>query len=262
MKSLFAFYSTLSLGCLLASSATAATLSGFVAASSSSSLGTGPLNANLTGTGGIDWALWNDVSNSAVSSFAPTNWKASDPLGLHSVNITPVPVVGQSASNTVRGSSSTTTTTFSYTDGTSPTSASGTSGLVFNNDLNFSGTGIQLQIKGDPAQLLQLDIWAGGFAATGNLTVTLPNATPVTLTSQAYSSIAPKDATLFTLFYQPDSASDLLTIAYTASNTTTNGHVAIQAVSIAAVPEPATATLILGTLALGGFSRRRKVIAA
>ncbi|EDY18031.1 protein of unknown function DUF1555 [Chthoniobacter flavus Ellin428] len=258
MKSLSAFYTALSLSWLLAASATASTLSGIVAGTSSS----GALNANLTGTGGIDWALWNDMSSTAVSSFAPTNWKASDPLGLHSVNITPVSVVGQSTSNFVRGSSLTTATTFSYSDGSSPASASGTSGLVFNNDLNFSNVGVQLQVKGDPTQLLQLDIWAGGFAATGNLTLTLPNATPVTLTSQAYSSITPKDATLFTVFYQPDSASDLLTIAYTSTNTTTSGHVGIQAVSISAVPEPATGTLLIGALALGGFSRRRKAIGA
>lgn len=260
MKSLSIFHSALCLGWLLAGSATAATLSATVAGTSSA----GALNANLTATGGIDWALWNDVSGTAVSSFAPTNWKATDPLGLHTVNITPVSVAGQASSTSVRGSSLTTATTFSYTDGSSPASASGTSGLVFNNDLNFSNVGVQLQVKGDPTQLLQLDIWAGGFASTGNLTLTLPNAAPVTLTSQAYSSFTPKDATLFTVFYQPDSATDLLTIAYTSTNTSASGHVGIQAVSVsvAAVPEPATGALLLGALALCGFTRRRKAIGA
>jgi hypothetical protein len=255
MKPLSAFHSALCFGWLLAASATAATLSATVAGTSSS----GALNADLTATGGIDWALWNDVSSSTVSSFAPTNWKASDPLGLHSVSITPVSVAGQSSSNFVRGSSLTTATTFSYSDGSSPASASSTSGIVFNGDLNFSNVGIQLQVKGNPTQLLQLDIWAGGFAATGNLTLTLPNATPVTLTSQAYSSTTPKDATLYTVFYQPDSASDLLTIAYTSTNTSTSGHVGIQAVSISAVPEPATGILLIGALGFCGFGRRRMV---
>lgn len=257
MKSLFAFISVLSIGWLLAGSAMGATLSGSVAATSSS----GALNANLTTTGTLDWAVWNNVNGSSVSSFAPTNWKASDPLGLQSVGITPVPVSGQSASNFVRGSSITTGTTFSYGDGASPSSASGiTSGLVFNADLNLANTGVQLQLAGDPSQLLQLDIWTGGYSATGNLTLTLPGATPITLTSQAYGSATPKDATLFTVFYQPDSISDLLTIDFTASSTSTNGHVGIQAVSISAVPEPASSALLMSTLVLCGFVRRRKAV--
>lgn len=259
MKFPFAFCLTVSLGWLLAASATASTLSGSVAATSAS----GPLSANLTTTGALDWAIWNDISSTAVPSFLPTNWNASDPLGLQSVGLTPVAVSGQSTSTSVRGSSITTGTTFSFTNGASPSSASGiTSGIVFNNDLNFTGTGVQLQIAGNPNQLLQLDIWAGGFGATGTLTLTLPGAAPITLTSQAYSSGTPKDATLFTVFYQPDSLSDLLNIAFTASNTTTSGHVGIQAISISAVPEPSSSLLCMSALALCGLAYRRRTVRA
>lgn len=255
MKSFTVFYSALSVSCLLAGSAMASTLFGSIGGTSTG----GALNANLTTTGTLDWALWNDTDGTSIGSAAPVNWKSGDPLGLKNVNITPIAVNGQPSSAFVRGSSLTTTTTFSYTDGASPASASGaTPGMVFNADLAFAGAGVQLQIKGDPTHLLQLDIWAGGFSSTGSLTLTLPGTAPLTLTSQPYSGTTPKDATLYTVFYQPDSASDLLTLAYTVTAPSTNGHVGFQAISISTVPEPATGTLLLGTLAFCGFSRRRR----
>jgi hypothetical protein len=116
-------------------------------------------------------------------------------------------------------------------------------------------------LKGDPTQLLQLDIWAAGFTATGLLTVTLNDATTLTLTSQAYNSNgSPEGATLFTVLYEPDSISDQLNISYTASaSTPPSGHVGIQAVSISTVPEPGVVGFLggIGMILGAGFRWRR-----
>jgi hypothetical protein len=259
MKSLPLFITALSVSLLVATSARAATLSGSVGGSSDAP--NPGLSANLTTTGNVDWAIWNDSTGSpGNASFAPTNQKSGGTLGISA--ITPVTVSGQSSSTTVRGSTSTTGTLFTYTDGTTTTAATNVmSDLVFNNDLNQVGSGVKFTLAGEPGQLLQLDIWAGGFTATGLLTVTLNDATTLTLTSQAYNANGtPKGATLFTVLYQPDSISDLLNVSYIASaSTNTSGHVAIQAVSISTVPEPGVGGLWGGIgMILGAGIRWRR----
>jgi hypothetical protein len=65
---------------------------------------------------------------------------------------------------------------------------------------------------------------------------------------------------IYTVRYQPDSASDLLTVQWTASNITdaTNGHVGAQAVAVA-VPEPGTLSLTAAAGALLLARRRRRL---
>ena len=252
MKSFPLFITALSVSLLAVASARAATLSGSVAASSDAP--NPVLSANLTTTGNVDWAIWNDISTTTVPSISPTDQKSGGTLGISAIS----PVTG----TLLRGSTTTSGTLFTFTDGT-PTASmtSMTSGSVFNNGLGVVGSGVQLSLKGDPTQLLQLDIWATGFTATGLLTVTLHNATTLTLASQAYSSNGnPEGATLFAILYQPDSISDQLNISYTASaSTPPSGHVAIQAVSISTVPEPGMGSLLgaVGMMFSAGFRRRR-----
>lgn len=245
--------------CALAfSDARAAVLSGsYVSGGIGGTTAPVPLHADLTATGNVDWALWSDLSTSNVSSVAVSDHKATGTLGISA--ITP-----SGTATTVRGSGSTIGTAFTFTDGTTPVSASNaTEGLVFASNLNVPTAGEQFSLLGDTTQTLQLDIWAGGFGtpgvAQGKLTLTLGTQT-LTLLSQTYTGNVPKDGSLFTVFYQPDSPTDRLTVNYSLNVTTSDGsaHAAIQAISVSTVPEPATGMLLVGAMGVVlGVPRRR-----
>lgn len=210
---------------------------------------------NLTTTGSLDWAYWSPNTATVVSPLvAPNNEKFGGTA------IGGLDVIGGTG---LRGSTtSTTVERYSFTDGTSQASGTNMSlaGLIFNSQTGTGadGKGWQLTIAGDPAQERMVTLYLGAFAATGNLTLTL-NGVALPLTdSKVFPNSAPKQMDVYTVRFQPDSASDLLTVRYTASNITdpTNGHVGLQAVTVAAVPEPTS----VGLLLLGGVAlcRRRR----
>ena len=215
---------------------------------------------NLTTTGDVDWAYWAPNTATVVSPLvAPTNEK----LGGNAISgLDTIGGVG------LRGSStSTTVERYSWTDGTSPASGSNASlaGLIFNSQTGSSaiGKGFQLTIAGDPAQERLVTLYLGGFGVTSNLTLTLNGvALPIT-NSQTFTNANPKFMDVYTLRFQPDFATDLLLVQYTATavTETTNGHVGMQAVTVAPVPEPATAGLLfLGSLALCCRRRSREIL--
>lgn len=210
---------------------------------------------NLTAQGGIDWAYWAPNTATVVAPLvAPTN----DKLG--GLAIGNLDIVGGTG---LRGSAtSSTDERYSFTDGS--VTASGTNqslaGLIFNGLTGTSavGNGLKFSISGDPSQERLVTLYLGGFASTSSLNVSLNGvAIPIT-DSQVFPNSSPKQIDVYTLRFQPNSASDQLLVQYTASAVTdvTNGHVGLQAVTVAVVPEPATAAFLL----LGGvaFSRRRR----
>lgn len=213
-----------------------------------------PVGVNLTTEGSLDWAIWNTTSSSAVASIAPTNIKDGGP-GL----IGAISGVGGS-SGSVRGYGGA-TQTYSYTDGTSPTTlSSATQGFVGNATLDSLGSGVTLTIVGDPFQPLQVDIWTTGFRASGQMTVSLDGASDVILSSSFESTKTPA---LFSFVFQPDEITDVLTITYVVTEDTgSSAHIGIQAVTVSAVPEPG-AVLLLGlagmTLLFFRRGRRRAV---
>jgi hypothetical protein len=211
---------------------------------------------DLTAQGTLDWAYWAPTSATVVNPpVAPTNEKlAGNAIGS-------LETIGGGG---LRGSaSSMTVERYSFIDGTSPTSGTNVSlaGLIFNSQLGTSadGKGFQLSIAGDPSQERIVTLYLGGFQATSNLTLTLNGiALPIT-DSQVFTASNPKNLDVYTVRFRPDSLGDLLSVQYTASGITdaTNGHVGLQAVTVAAVPEPGAASLLcLGALA---WSRRRRV---
>jgi hypothetical protein len=212
---------------------------------------------NLT-DGNADWAYWAPTTSGLTPPVPPTNRKAGGSL------ISAMSNVG-GTSGTLRGSSSSSTNErYTYTDGTNPTSATGASlaGLIFNSDLGSSavGKGVSLTLTGDPTMPQVANLYFGGFAATGTLTLTLNGATTVVDASQVFPNTSPKQMAIFSVRYQPDSASDLLTVQWTASNITdaANGHVGAQAMTVA-TPEPGMLSLgAAGMLLLGLRGARRQ----
>tara|TARA_R110002050_G_scaffold69452_1_gene150267 strand:+ start:117 stop:875 length:759 start_codon:yes stop_codon:yes gene_type:complete len=206
----------------------------------------------------VDWAIWDTTDSTAVGSISSTNTQSGG-AGLISA-ITPFSTVSASP-NTIRGVGGT-TQEFSYSNGTSPTAQSNASlGFVANSTLATAGRGVQLSIIGDPGQLYQVNVWTVGFAGQGEMRASLHNASTVVLSSEAFGSNGVNKASnLFSFEFMPDSISDLLTLSFhlQASGIGANGHVGIQAVTISAVPEPASCVLLLG---LGGltlaFTNRR-----
>jgi hypothetical protein len=208
---------------------------------------------NLT-TGNTDWAYWAPTTTALATPVAPTNRKLNGSI------ISSMDKVG---GTTLRGSSTAATVEqYTYTDGTSPTSATNASlaGLIFNGDIGSTvgnGKGVSLTLTGDPTTPRDANLYLGGIGATGNLTLTLNGATTVIDSSQIFTSTNPKQIAIYSVRYQPDSASDLLTIQYTASNVTdtANGHVGAQAVTVS-VPEPGTISLAAAGVLL--LARRRR----
>jgi hypothetical protein len=209
--------------------------------------------ANLT-NGNADWAYWAPTTTAIPTPVAPTNRKLNGSI------ISSLDKVG---GTTLRGSSTATTVEqYTYSDGTNPPSATSASlaGLIFNSDIGTTvgnGKGVSLTLTGDPTAPRVANLYFGGFGATGVLTLTLNGATTVIDSSQIFTSTSPKHIAIYSVRYQPDSASDLLTVQYTASavTDTANGHVGAQAVTVA-VPEPATLSLAAAGLLL--LARRRR----
>ena len=205
-------------------------------------------------SGNTDWAYWAPTGTVATPA-DPTNRKLGGALISSMTNVGGTGLRGSSTSSTVAK--------YNYTDGTNPTSATNASlaGLIFNSSLGSSadGKGLSLTLAGDPSTPSRANLYFGGFSATGNLTLTLNGATTILDSSQIFANNGPKQMAVYSVIYQPDSASDLLTIKYTASGITdvNSGHVGAQAVTVAPVPEPAAISL-LAAAGLCLLTRRRR----
>jgi hypothetical protein len=213
---------------------------------------------NLTTQGTVDWAYWNSVFSSNLP-LPPSNSKNGGTA------IGDLGIVGGTALQ--KSGSAVTTEQYSFTDGTNPVSATNVNlggGLVFNSDLgsNSSGKGITLQVAGNPATEQIITLYLGGFGATGNLSLNL-DGFGVTFgdNSQIFVGLSPKEIAIYTLRFRTDNVGEKLTISYTASDSTSPfSHVGIEAITVAAVPEPSA--LALGAVGLAFIFRRRRVKAS
>ncbi|WAC20056.1 hypothetical protein OVA24_01520 [Luteolibacter sp. SL250] len=211
---------------------------------------------NLTANGTQDWAYWASNSGTVMSApLAPTNRRSGATLisGLTNVNGT-----GLRGSTTADAHGR-----YSWTGGTSPatgTNVNLTGGLVFNDLLNSNGSGFSFTVKGDPTQDYYVVLYAGGFAATGALSLSLNGLDDVTSSTLTFANVGPKQVAAYQIVFRPDSADDLLTVRFTASGVNNSAsHVGIEAVTVGllpVIPEPSSA--LLGGVASLLILRRRK----
>jgi hypothetical protein len=211
---------------------------------------------NLTANGTQDWAYWASNSGTVVGApLAATNRRNGTALisGLTNVNGTGL-----------RGSTTADTHgRYSWTGGTSPvsgTNANLAGGLVFNDALNTNDAGFSFTVKGDPTQDYYVVLYAGGFAATGSLSLSLNGATPVSSSTLTFANVGPKQVAAYQIVFRPNSADDLMTVQFTASGVNNSAsHVGIEAVTVGllpVIPEPSSA-LLGGMASLLLFRRRR-----
>ncbi|MEZ0265623.1 MAG: hypothetical protein ACAI43_12910, partial [Phycisphaerae bacterium] len=177
----------------------------------------GTTTVDLTNTGTTDWAYWSTTGTGLASPVVPNNEKLGGTAISGASNV---------GGTTLRGSaSSATTLRYSYTgDGTSPTSAAGVNanGLLFNSDLGTSAVnkGVSVTLAGDTAVTRTANLYFGGFAATGVLTLTLNGATTIVDAPQVFANSSPKGMAVFVISYRPDNVSDVLTASWVATAVT------------------------------------------
>jgi len=202
---------------------------------------------DLTADGPVDWAIWDYQSGTAGTSGAPSNRKSGG-SAIGSVT---------AALGTPRGITGTVpASTFSYTNGTSPVSATNVLiGAITDTSINVANSGIKFNVTGNPGAVEGVKVIVSGFNAVGTFTATLNGAPVYTDSSASYA--ATRRPVSYTLQFQPDSAADVLQISYTIStlNTGGNSNVDLQAVAVS-VPEPVS----MGSVGLAGamlLGRRR-----
>jgi len=220
---------------------------------------------DLTASGTRNWVAWDFRSGDGTApTRAPSNTIGPALAPGTASYVSGLTGVGGATGN-LQGSGTLGATFFTYSNGVDPTSLSPAVkiGTAFNSTLDTTGTGMSFTVTGDPSQLYRVSVWATGFNGQGTLTASLNGATSLPLVTQTF--VNGKAPVLFTIDFQPDSATDLLNLSYLLTTDTANGsgttgknsHVAIQAVTVEAIPEPSAAMVLAGALGLLGLRRRR-----
>jgi hypothetical protein len=209
-----------------------------------------PSTVNLTAPWTVDWAEWNYTASNQGASGAPSNRK----LGGTSIGN------ASAVQGTLRGITGTMPTpTYSYSDGTSPTSSGAAAlGAITDTVLNVAGPGVRFSVTGDPLTTRTVQVFVAGFLATGTFTATLNGAPVYTDSSITYGGT--RSGALYTLDFRPDSVTDVLQMSYVIGSVNAgaaNANVDLQAIAVS-VPEPGVVSAAgLAVVALGGRRRRR-----
>lgn len=232
----------------------AATLTGTVTGASNTST-TLPSGANT------DWGYWIK-SETAVPG--PLNATNTSSTGTRTFSVSTF------NGGSLRGPSNPSTGSplhlISFDNGEDPVSASDLKPTgLFNSQLGSggatAGAGLQLSVTGMATQSL-INLWLFNYGAAGEVEVFLNGSetalytTPIAFNGNGTGG---KATTLLSLNFTPDSESDSLLIRYrmTSASDTTSGHVGLQTITIAPVPEPTAAALLGLGAAVFGLRRRR-----
>jgi len=235
------------------SRAWAATLMGSVVSPDSSVV------ADLTAEGGLDWKVWNVASGTPVASpVAATATLSGSPNF-----ISTIASISPTADKTLRGSTTTSTQLFSYSNGTTAPITAQHIDSIFSNALGTVGAGLQLTVQGDTNAERTVYVWATGFDASGTMTATVTDGTTTasTFTFLPQSYTTPEAPTLFTIQFKPDTPTQFLNLQYVmTAESSGSSHVAIQAVAVglSTTPEPSRVMLGLVGLMMMGMRRKRQ----
>lgn len=235
----------------------------FAATSTQAAMLTGSVNTTIDGNqdlttlGVTDWAIWDhpNVSDDPVPAF-PSNRK------LGGSGISDLSPVGGGNLRGLNAVTSPATFDFSYTDGTAPVSQSNfVPRGIGNTQLDNVGSGFSLTVEGTTFGTNTVQLYVSGFNGTGSLTASLNGATSYLNSSGVYGGS--KSAVLYTIEFQPDSDTDLLTLQYVlGSDTGTSAHVLLEAVALTQAPEPTPipepSSLSLAALSLAAFAGFRR----
>ena len=213
-------------------------------------IGTPTNPGSISNAGAVDWAYWDRADGTAFTSMAPTNRMAGGPGLVGSAS--PVNSTG------IRGSSTASTISFSFDNGTSPATSVGEliSGVFASQLGTTAGRGVQVAVTLPEAKAYTISLWVSGYYASGQLSASMPGAT--TYADSSFNYTFTKSAKLYQLNVLPDNAGDALTVSYaTLAPTDGNSHALIAGVAVSAVPEPAIFGL-LAPIAFLGLRRRTR----
>lgn len=215
---------------------------------------------DLTASGNVDWAYWDNSANPIGTEATAAN-SMSGGSGIGTIT----GFDSNDATTTVRGVNNG-DASFSFTDGTTTTSATGlyTYG-VCTETLNALNYGVSLDFTlAEAGTEYTINVWTFGAAAnSATITATLNGYDDYTATELSYADTqGTKDATLFTFTVTAAEDNDVFNFGIELASDNTDADydlVAISAASLSTsvIPEPATIGMLgLGSLGLLIIRRR------
>ncbi len=199
---------------------------------------------------GTDWGYWTRGSGGTAGPLSPANTSTDGAI---------VMTISTYNGGNLRGPTNATTgaphSYFDFTNGTPAVLQSSTDLRptgIFNSQLGTTGAnalaGINLNLSGF-TQASTIQIWTYGYNSTGTVQAFVNGSTTPIYEATGVTTGNPgngKTATLYTFDFTPDSTSSSVTFRYFLTGAAADpdaAHVAIQAVAISPIPEPASAFL-------------------
>lgn len=211
-------------------------------------------SAILPSTPGTDWGLW-----AAGTNPSPATASITSTAGTRTFAVT---TVGGTGTPTTRGSASLASTGFTFSNGDTSPSGSGTQvGGVFNTSgvgENTLGTGVALSLTSFTTPV-RIQLYTYVFQAAGALSVYLDGNSTAIYSNTFASSSGGKPGYVYTFDYIPDSPSSTLRFEQikTVSNDVVSSNVGFLGIAITPIPEVSSLALAGAGLILG-LSRRRR----
>mgnify|MGYP003326630034 FL=1 len=218
-------------------------------------------SVNLTTQGTTDWVIWS--GNSDNWTFPNSNY--NNKAGVTSVISDPT-IDWAGGVARIRWSD---VTTWTYTDGVNPVSATGEDvnavGMRQNNGGigNWTGSFMEFDVTSVAGGVNTLYLYGETWRVGTKITASMTGATATTSTLIA---AAGGDDWVYSVSYTPDTVGDVLTIrvesdgvAWSGQEANANNGISIAGAAVSVIPEPGSYALLAGCLGLVvAVTRRRK----
>lgn len=216
-------------------------------------------SVNLTTQGTTDWVIWSGNSD---------NWSFPDSHYNNKAGVTSVisdPTLTSDGVAKIRWSD---VTTWTYTDGDSPVSATGEDvnavGMRQNGGTdNWTGSFMEFDVTSVAGGVNTLYLYGETWRVGTKITASMTGASATTSTLLA---AAVGDDWVYSVSYTPDTVGDVLTIrvesdgvAWSGQEANANNGISIAGAAVSVIPEPGSYALLAGCLGLVvAVTRRRK----